>query len=794
MGTPTTTPAPAPALPEPETTLNVSPWKTLAVKTRWNRIRNEAELQQLEDNFHRDLVERSLVVDPSMETPESQLATQIKQEEAMRALERLALESSRWVIEQVVDSKRPTKKTVDADPVEQMMALAAYHRSPEYHAKQAKFLRDLEPKKKNNPITSTMPGSDLDYSDEISSFSQAEFFMEKHREQVELMATFRALEEQRAAAQSIVDQARRYFIEFPEREAQRLKDEKARHVRNMAALEERFAAEDREKEERRLAEIARIKKEAEIERARKAAAEQAKRDAEQAKRDAEAKAEEERRAREKKEREEAEQQRQLAEQQRQLTEQQRQLAQQERAKKQREEAERLRREEAERAQNEKAEKAKAREQTQTAMTSKAEIQAEILGEAQRMVSTMPYLSQDALSHVRTGITQQVGYRYAYLAAMAKTVPTGSVDQKTLEGLSAIFLRYGRTRYNLEFVLIRSKAVKITYRCRDLTDLKYKMAKRVTQMVGTKASYFEQARELIKLLTEVGTNIQQAGLVSNIAISDFALQRQPKETLAAPPVTFLAVYNFTKTILTKAIAEGPDDMAMLKALAMVLNSVIGGRAKYWPAVAVSSLVWARFWFFSPTLFGAMGKDSDLGYKEGDTPTDVARKAEVVAALFCHMAIIRPANVRREQAILIEDVEKALEANLNVPPHLRTELHYVNIRTIMRIAPWSLRAHLGPQGVVNLDARIRTLCQEDVGTKLKGNASLLYNRMDELQSQGYTNQMRQFGCDEWKYWDLDEIRETNAKRASVDQIHPDQVQIDEAVTAQRIQASEKLAKGP
>ncbi|KAK6359134.1 hypothetical protein TWF696_000300 [Orbilia brochopaga] len=769
------------ACPEPVILPNGLPWKTLALKTRWNRIRTEAELQELEDCFRRDLVERGLLADSTLETPESPLNTQVRRETIARGLERLAHESSEWVMDQIMNPKKPTTTIIDEEnPLNQMMKLAAYHSTPEYTANQAKPLQYPELGRLNLPFIPTMLGGSVpqqssppDSPVEAKPFNRMGFFLEKHREQLELTLAFKIFEDQKAAAEKIVEQAKKYLTELPEREAQRLKDQEERHRRNMAALEEKFAAEDREKEERRLAQIR--ERQAELERARAAAAELERARAaaaEQAKRDAEEKRENERRAREQKEREEAEQQRLLAEQQRLLAQQELERRQQELAEKARKSAE-----------DDKFRRAQV-------ATNPAGFQAEIAGQAQKMVATMPYLSEEALAHIKGALTEQIGYRHTYLAAMARMAPADAVARRHPDSMAAAFEQYARTRYNMEVVLIRSKAIKITYRSRDLTDLKYKMAKRTTQMVGSKAGYFNAARELIKLLSDVASNLDAQGVVSNIVVADFAMARQPKEGTLAPPVLFLALYNFTKTILTKAIAEGPDDMAMLKALAMTLNAVVGGRAKYWPAVAVSSLIYARFWDFSASLFGAMGKNSDLGYKEGDTPTDVNRRAEVVAALFCHMAIIRPANTRREQAILIEDVNRALEANINVPPYLRTELHYINIRTIMKVAPWTLRAHIGYQGVVNLDLRIRAICKEDVGTKLKGFASLLYNQMDELQNQGYTNQMRLFGCDEWRYWDVDELKDANAKRASIEQIHPDQVEIDIAVTMKRMQ---KMAAG-
>ncbi|KAJ6257410.1 hypothetical protein Dda_8299 [Drechslerella dactyloides] len=761
--------------------------KSLALKTRQNRIQTEAELQELEDCFRRDLVQRGLLADPSLETPESPIETEMLRIKIARALELLKDESSQWVLDEVAVPKEPTTKTTGDDLLGQMIKLAAYHSTPEYQAKQADLTKGLElaaaevadSQSRFSTDFGLLPTGPRSPTEETRPFNTAEFFLEKHQEHLELTQTFKSIESERKAAQEVVDMARKYFEELPRREAQRLKDQEERHKRNMAALEEKFAAEDRAK-----AELIRSKAEAERRRV-----EEQRLAAEKAKREAELQRENERRAKEQKEqreREEAERQRLLAEQQRLLAQQELERQQQEAAAKAKQEAERR-----QKALNEQAAKARksqeddAFRQAQVA-TNPQGFEAEIAGQAQKMVSTMPYLSPGALDYVKGALAEQIGYRHTYLAAMARMAPSNATARRSSDSMAAAFEQYARTRYNMEFVLIRSKAIKVTYRSRDLTDLKYKMAKRATQMVGSKAGYFNAAKELIKLLSDVAANLEAAGGVSNIAVVDFTMERQPKEAFTAPPVLFLALYNFTKTILTKAIAEGPDDAAMLKALAMTLNSIVGGRAKYWPAVAVTSLIYARFWDFSASLFGAMGKESDLGYKEGDTTTDVNRRAEVVAALFCHMAIIRPANIRREQAIVIDDVKRCIDANLNVPPYLRTELHYINIRTIMKIAPWTLRAHIGYEGVVNLDAKIRAICREDVGTKLKGFATLLYNHMDQLQSEGYTNQARRFGCDEWRYWDLDELADANTKRASVEQIHGEQVEIDAAVTRNRIQA--------
>lgn len=81
--------------------------------------------------------------------------------------------------------------------------------------------------------------------------------------------------------------------------------------------------------------------------------------------------------------------------------------------------------------------------------------------------------------------------------------------------------------------------------------------------------------------------------------------------------------------------------------------------------------------------------------------------------------------------------------------------------MTYAPWTIREFLGPQKAADLLKRCAEFANEDQHTKLKTSASLLYTSLEQLANEGYMDPNK-FGMDEYRYWDEEDLKETNEKR--------------------------------
>ncbi|EWC48933.1 hypothetical protein DRE_00238 [Drechslerella stenobrocha 248] len=777
-------------------------WADIAVKSREQRLQTQAEMQELEDNFQRDLVERGLLVDKAQEPPEAQIASldlENSDTNFLGGLERIKHESAFWAGDHIVTPKRSHTKFKDDSNLRQLVKIVAYHSTPEYKTRNSELIKQLE----SPPVDIQVPAPTVEPAPvETGNTLQSDipFLEAKHREHIETVRLFEAKEREKREAEAELLRLRKYLAEWPEREERRLRDEKEQHMRNMAALEERFAREDREREaakeralklelDAKLAEIQKLEAEAELERQRtiRIKQEQLKAREEKLRLQEEARQREEnqRREREESQRREREENERRVKEQKRREEEGRRRAQQE----EQEKLERLRAQQQQKAASEKAQKdAQSFDQRISTIAASPNFEVERDRVVQNMISTMPYLNPEFRDTIMKQVGEQVAYKATYLTAMARMAPPNALMQRSASSMTTAFNQYTDIRFNMEMVLIRAGAIKSQFKSNQITEFKYKVNKKVSQVVGSAEGYMTTAVELVKMWQDASQIWERDGHVSIIAVDDFLIERQPKEGRTAPYTIFITLWDFMKTVLNKAVAEGPENQAMMKALAMVLNAVLGGRAKFWPLPAITSLVYARFWDFSNSMFGAMGVERDLGYKRThgalESSTDVHRRAEVVASLWCQMAIVRNPNTKREPPVLIEDVLRCLEGNLNVPPYLRDELHYINVRTIMTIAPWTLRAHLSYSGSVALEQRIMRMCDEDAGSKLKGFASLLRARMESLRAEGYLNQMKGWGCDEWRYWSSEEITDINRRRADVEKVPPEQVQVDTAVTNGRI----------
>ncbi|KAF3913278.1 hypothetical protein ABW20_dc0100107 [Dactylellina cionopaga] len=764
-------------------------WSEISETVRTNSLQAQAALQALEDEYRKDCLAHGLPIDNNENIGLSSLNSQADDEDAIRALERIKLESSNWSHTKLVQKQAPqiSMHTPDEKAIRQLVEIVAYHSTPEYRLRNQDLINQLTapPTDDMNKqlVLSRQPEMELGYEQKTGD----EFLAEKQREHEQHMAKVQFWEGLAAGAMNDLTKLNKWLADYPQYKQDCLNNQEARIRKNQELLKQKFAKEEQDERERR--ERIERERQAKLEAIRKAE-EKKKMDAIKAKEEAEQQKREEA-ERKQREKVEAERKQQEA-----IRKEQKEAAARQEAILEKEKlaaVEKRQKEDAEKRQKEDAEKQRRSTEVQNRRSidlsaNSAQLEALIEGRSQQILSTMPY-AHNSYDRVKQELRRLLAYRATYMNAMIRTVPADS--QQAVASRPIILRRfenYAGLRLNMETVQLRSKLIKSYYNGRETSELKYALSKKVTQLVGTKTGYLQAAKDILGILNGVADTLKGNGVASIIAVDDFAIQRQPKEGTTAPAALFVMLYNFLKTILVKAITEGPEKPGVMKALAMLLNSIVGGRAKYWPPVALTSLVYMRFWEQSPSLFGALGLPSDLGYRDLDgtleSSTDVNRRAEVAAALWCHMGILRPSNLKREQVITIQDIHRVLESNLSVPSYLRDELHYINVRTIMTVAPWELRQHLGYQGILALDQNIRRFCSEDAGGKLKAFAALLLEQMDTLMKDGYTNQMRVYGCDEWKYWDVDEIKDTNQRRASVEPIHQEQVQVDVNVTNERI----------
>ncbi|KAK6530451.1 hypothetical protein TWF694_003803 [Orbilia ellipsospora] len=778
-------------------------WSEINESVRWNSLRTDAELQKIEEEYRVGLVARGLAESTFKLTPSSLGSSQIDEEEVLKQLEKMRLESSAWSSDhpgqqgtkpKTKNNKRERDETVSEDRnVRKLVEIAAYHASPEYRTRNHEILRQLEA-----PLHTTHdddfpvvifqpPAVEFEYFDPQAGQKLLEV---KFREHVDLNNQIESLEKYLSALGTDITNINAFLGGFEDYKQKLLDDMDAERVRNQERIKEEFRRKE-EEEKRRLARMEADRKERErltkeAEEKKKAEAIKAREEAIKA-REAAIKAREEA---ERKKKEEAE--RQIKE------KRERELA--ERLRKEKEERERLEKEEALRkAKQAEDEKKKAEEENRkkaTAANAQANAQAtaqaienEIETRAQRILGSMPYAS-NGYEKAKSDLRGHIGRRATFAGKMVRMAPPERRQEiASSQSVMGGFTQYASFRLHIEEVLLRSKLVKAVFMDSEASNLKYALAKKVTQAVGTKAGYLGAAKEDLKILTQLLEQLEKQGVPSVVSIDDFVLERQTKEGLKAPPILFLAMYNFVKTILVKGFTEGPDKPGMMKALAMICNAILGGRAKYWPAAPMSALVYMRFWEQAPTLFGAMGAPTDIGYrmldgKNLETSTDVNRRAEVATALFCHMGILRLANLKREQVLGPADIYFALTANLNVPVYLRDELHYINLRTIMTIAPWELRSHVGYPGVLTLEKRVSQYCAEETSPSLQAFAALLRGQMDALKGQGYLDQSKAFACDEYKYWDEEDVRDVFSKRGQGEGVPPQQLAVDVAVTNARI----------
>ncbi|KAK6337612.1 hypothetical protein TWF730_003007 [Orbilia blumenaviensis] len=408
------------------------------------------------------------------------------------------------------------------------------------------------------------------------------------------------------------------------------------------------------------------------------------------------------------------------------------------------------------------------------------IDAKITDKVNELLASMPFATPHS-EMIKAGLQFHVGRKRSYLQGLAHFAPLNH------SGFTEIFRQYAEFNFSMGLLELQVKVIKKVYNNADLTTFKTKMSKKVMQVVGSSSGYMGAAQEIIRQLQGIDA-VQSKKESEVIPLNPFTSSRLPETTDKALPGMFLTLYNFVKIVLVKAMTEGPEKIAVLKALAMLLNSIMGGYASFWKHPALTKLLCYRFFQQSPSLFGAMGEKKDIGYQTQDgeiveSPTEVNGRAEVMAIVLCLMGILRPSNTKRQQIITIEDIHTILTWNLSVPVHLRDELHYINIRTIMTIAPWTIRSYLGLNPSINLLNEIVKFCNNETNVKLKAIASLLFEQANKLHSEGYTT--NKFGCDEWRYWDTKDVDDTNAKRRLIgEMVSEEQERIDTEVTQRRI----------
>ncbi|KAK6355679.1 hypothetical protein TWF718_000072 [Orbilia javanica] len=623
----------------------------------------------------------------------------------------------------------------------------------------------------------------------------------KIKEEEDYQARVRALEDSIRRNQKLLEEGEEYLRQFDEMKAKQQREFEEMILKRRKAVMEESARRKKEQEER-------IKREAE-EKKRKEAAE-ARELAERLRREEENRRLAEIREAERKVREEQERQQKIKEEAqrkrdeaaRKAKEAQEAQAAVELAAKQKaqlflQERERQRLEKEKQVQ---AQQAQAQAQAQAQSQAQAQAQnaaatvtipndAKINEMVEKLLSTMPYATSE-YETIKAKVLQLLAWKQRYL----KTVVQLGPPNPNPEG-ARFFSAYADFRVSMGVVELRVKTIKTYFMSGDLTTFKTKLSKKVMQVVGSSKGYMDAATDIVTQL-QAANAVRKDKEAQVIAVDDFVNPQQTKTGDKGLPGMFLSLYNFIKIVLVKAMTEGPEKIAVLKALATLLNSVMGGNATFWKHSGLTLVLYFRFFEQSPSLFGAMGDRKDIGYRTIDgqiaeSPTEVNGRAEVVATIFCLMGILRPSNTKREQIITIVDVHRVLMLNLYVPVHLRDELHYINIRTVMTIAPWTLRTYLGYEGVVKLEAAIVKYCNEEKNVKLKALASLLLEQAKNLHNLGFTDQRKEFGCDEWRYWDPADVKDTNAKRRAVGEVvHAGQEKIDFEVTRGRIEREKAI----
>ncbi|KAF3940936.1 hypothetical protein ABW19_dt0204709 [Dactylella cylindrospora] len=753
---------------------------------RINSLFTQAALQKCEEEYRAELEARGI----PFEDPTLYTTSLIHDQDEIDEIERMIRESSQWKRSKLPSSAKSNGTTVSAS-LDEIKRLVLYHATPEWRHRSEPVLKQLVSESVGaNPPEPPIPTSYAEsnhYPESTGEYDRVtpSMAVERFDLELQLQEAYKDL----IIANRMLAENQKFLAEYPERRRKLEKEWEEKGLRNQRDLRnklEREEREQREREERERQTKIEEQKRKEAEAKAKAAAE-AERKRQEAIRAKEAyellkkRQEDARRAQEEAQRK-AEEERQRKEEAQRRQKEENERAQQAQLREQQEKAERERKA---------AEVANHRVQQQAARA--ANLDVEVKNEAQKVASTMPYLNPDVFEELKSGIKDSLVAKSKFTSSAVALAPQEIRGSPAFQRLKQYFDAYSATQHSMRVILARVKAIKALFNSMDLSKVKYAISKKVTQMVGSNDGYKISASEVLKLLNELQANMPAASGNSIIAVSDFNLPRQGSDNTTAPPALFITLYSFLKTALNKGAQEGPESQPMMKALGMMINAIMGGKAKFWPCNALTLVIYMRFWEFSPTLFGAMGNKQDIGYRVIDgsleSSTDVNRRAEVAVALWCHMGILRPSNLRREQAIVIDDVYESLQLNLRVPLFLRDELHYINLRTIMAIAPWTIRAYIGLPKTIELTNTIVAYCREDSTSKLRAFASLLISQMEALVGQGYNSPSKRFGCDEWKYWDIPEFEDTNKKRASVERLDPEEERICREVIRERVERERK-----
>ncbi|EGX45226.1 hypothetical protein AOL_s00173g327 [Orbilia oligospora ATCC 24927] len=794
---------------------------------RIHRLETQAELQAVEDQFRKDWVARGFSLDllpeningdndnnsssSTKKTAKSNSNSKdVDDEPLVQMLERIQIESESWnphnrkkkgATAKGVSMKKTAPQGPDKEVLRKLVYLATKRYLPETITSVVSGPNECRPVSSlsSNSLlpemvqhTKYLPADPPVINLPSLTNEEVQAVMDsKIKEEQDYKARVRALEDSIRRNEKLFEEGEEYLRHFEEMKAKQQTEFEDMILKRRKAVREEAARRQKEDEER-------IKREAEEKRRMEAA--QAKELAERLRREEEQRRlaeirEAERRAREEQERQQKikeEAQRKKDEAARKAKEAQdaqqavelaakekAQLFLQERERQKLEKEKQVQAQQAQQVQQVQAQQAQAQPQRATApgVVNEAGIKEMV----ERLLSTMPYATSE-YENIKAKVIQLLAWKQRYLQGIIKMGPPNP-------GYARFFSSYAEFRVSMGVVELRVKTIKTYYMNGDLTNFKTKLSKKVMQVVGNSNGYLDAAKVIVGQLQAVNV-VSQEKEPQIIAVDDFVNPQQKKTGDRGLPGIFLSLYNFIKIILVKAMTEGPEKIAILKALATLLNSVMGGNATFWRHSALTMILYFRFFEQSPTLFGAMGEKKDIGYRTiggqiAESPTEVNGRAEVVATIFCLMGILRPSNTKREQILTIVDVHRALMVNLSVPVHLRDELHYINIRTVMTIAPWTLRTYLGYEGVVKLESEIVKYCREETNVKLKALASLLMEQAKQLHSQGFTDRRKEFGCDEWRYWDPADVKDTNAKRRAVGEVvHPGQEKVDYEVTKGRI----------
>ncbi|RVD83695.1 uncharacterized protein DFL_005474 [Arthrobotrys flagrans] len=789
---------------------------------RIHRLETQAELQAVEDQYRRDLAASGFSLDllpdyingdndnsnsltKKTTTTLTSNPEHIDGETLLQTLERIHLESEainphhrkkKGAASVVgggkgVSTKKDGLQTPDKETLMKFIYLAKKHLLPET------ITAAISGNNESRPVSSMSLHQDMVvYKPVEPPVITLPSLSSEEREAV-MDGKVKAGEDRVTAIQTLEDSVRRN---------QKIVEENMEYLRNFEAMKEQKIRELEEamlKRRQAMAEYARRKQEEEEERVRKEAEEKKRREeakarelAERLKRESEERRLAETREAERKAREEQERQQKIKE------EAQRKKDEAAKKAKEAQEAQQAAQAAAELAAKEKAqaflqerEHQKLEKEKQVQLQQAQQVQTQKVAAAtalpsddkikemvEKILSTMPYATSE-YETIKAKILQLLAWKQRYLKGVVQLGPPNP-------DYNRFFATYADFRVSMGAVELRVKTIKTFYMSGDLTTFKTKLSKKVMQVVGSGKGYMDAATDIVKQL-QAADAVQEKKEPQVIAVDDFVNPSQAKTGGKGLPGMFLSLYNFIKIVLVKAMTEGPEKVAVLKALAMLLNSVMGGNATFWRHPALTLVLYFRFFEQSPSLFGAMGNKKDIGYRTIDgqiaeSPTEVNGRAEVVATIFCLMGILRPSNVKRQQIITVVDIHRVLMLNLYVPAHLRDELHYINIRTIMTIAPWTLRIYLGYDGIVKLEAAIVKYCNEETNVKLKALASLLIEQAKQLHCQGYTDRRKEFGCDEWRYWDPADVKDTNAKRrAAGEVVDVGQEKVDYEVTRGRIE---------